>query len=313
MSTPSLRLIVLGLVTIYLVWGSTYLAIRLVVETLPPFLMAGARFILAGLLMSLVLWVCGRFRATPVQWLWNSAVGFFMLLGGNGLVCWAEQTVPSGLATLIVSCNPLMMVLAEWLIFNHSRGSKGAKPSWLVFIGLLIGILGLGLLVVPSLRADIGGEFDPWRIGAIITACFTWTIGSMMSRYGKNPVDPFTGSAIQMICGGVWLTLFGLLVGEWSSFHWASVTWVSVTAWWYLVIAGSLIAFTTFVWLMKHASPTLISTYAYVNPVVAVLLGWAILDEKLDGRTMISAIIIISGVAMMSYGRGQQALRASNQ
>lgn len=313
MSTPSLRLIVLGLVTIYLVWGSTYLAIRLVVETLPPFLMAGARFILAGLLMSLVLLVCGRFRATPVQWLWNSAVGFFMLLGGNGLVCWAEQTVPSGLATLIVSCNPLMMVLAEWLIFNHSRGSKGAKPSWLVFSGLLIGILGLGLLVAPSLQADIGGEFDPWRIGAIITACFTWTIGSMMSRYGKNPVDPFTGSAIQMICGGVWLTLFGLLVGEWSSFDWESVTWVSVTAWWYLVIAGSLIAFTTFVWLMKHTSPTLISTYAYVNPVVAVLLGWAILDEKLDGRTMISAMIIISGVAMMSYGRGQQALKASKQ
>ncbi|MFO0923772.1 MAG: EamA family transporter [Pirellulales bacterium] len=312
MTKPSRWLIVAGLLTIYLVWGSTYLAIRVAVETLPPFLMAGARFLVAGSLVAAILLVTQKFRATYAQWVWNAGVGCLMLLGGNGLVSWAEQTIPSGIATLIVSFNPLMMVFAEWCMYRATNGSKGAKPNALVFLGLSVGIVGLGLLVGPSMGTNGGVSYDMLRIGAIVMACFTWTVGSMMTRYAKTPVDPFTGSAIQMLWGGVWLVLCGTLLGEWSSTDWNAITTGSFVAWLYLVVAGSLIAFTTFVWLMKHTSPTLISTYAYVNPVVAVLLGWIVLNESLDSWTLFSAAIIVAGVALITIGKGLKKSERSN-
>ncbi len=303
MTKPPRWLIAAGLLTIYLIWGSTYLGIRVAVETLPPFLMAGARFLTAGSIVAILVLMTGKFRATPVLWLWNGAIGCLMLLGGNGFVSWAEQKIPSGIATLIVSFNPLMIVVAEWMVWRVTRGRMGGKPNWLVFLGLGLGLAGLGLLVGPSLGSADGGSYDAFRVGALILACLCWTIGSMMSRYGNKPVDPFTGSAIQMLCGGVCLTFVGSLLGEWHATDWHAVTGQSVLAWSYLVIAGSLIAFTTFVWLMNHTSPTLISTYAYVNPIVAVFLGWLVLDEVVDRWTLIAAVIIVAGVASITIGK----------
>lgn len=303
LQAPSALLIAGGLGVIYLVWGSTYLAIKVAVETLPPFLMAGARFLVAGIVMAILLLAMSRFRATGKQWLWNAFVGLFMMVGGNGLVSWAEQTIPSGIATLIVAFNPLMMVTAEWLIWSRTQGGLGAKPNRIVFAGLAIGCSGLAMLVAPSLQGSGGASYDLMRVGAIVLACLTWTIGSMMTRYGGNPVDPFTGAAIQMLCGGVWLIGFGALLGEGSDVQWERFSNASITAWWYLVIAGSLVAFTTFVWLMKHASPTLISTYAYVNPVVAVFLGWLVLNEQIDAWTILSAAVIVVGVATITWGK----------
>lgn len=306
MEAPSRAWIIAGLLVVYLVWGSTYLAIRVAVETMPPFMMAGVRFLVAGVIMTAVLMALGNFKATPQQWAFNILIGLFLLLGGNGLVSWAEQTVPSGIATLVVSFNPLMIVAAEWLIFAFSNGRIGAKPNALVFAGMGVGLVGLGLLVSPSLYAEASGGHDPWRIGAIILACLAWTIGSMMVRYSKNPVDPFSGSAIQMLGGGVWLVLFGLLVGEYGQAVWSAFSVRSIIAWWYLVIAGSLLTFTTYVWLTKHASPTLVSTYAYVNPVVAVFLGWLVLNEVIDRNTYIAAAIIIAGVALITVGKSKR-------
>lgn len=313
MESASRAWIIAGLLVVYLVWGSTYLAIRVAVETMPPFLMAGVRFLVAGAIMTLALMALKKFKATPKQWAFNIVIGLFLLLGGNGLVSWAEQTVPSGIATLVVSFNPLMIVAAEWMIFAYSKGELGAKPNALVFAGMGVGLVGLGLLVSPSLYAEAGGGHDPWRIGAIILACLAWTIGSMMVRYSKNPVDPFSGSAIQMLGGGVWLVLFGGLIGEFSQADLGAYSYRSIIAWWYLVIAGSLLTFTTYVWLTKHASPTLVSTYAYVNPVVAVFLGWLMLNEVIDRNTYIAAAIIIAGVALITVGKGKRPPQAAEE
>jgi len=181
----------------------------------------------------------------------------------------------------------------------------GAKPNTLVFAGMGVGLLGLGFLVSPSLYAEGSGGHDPYRIGGILVACLAWTIGSMMVRYSKNPVDPFSGAAIQMLGGGLWLVLFGWVLGETSQADMTAFSYRSILAWWYLVIAGSLLTFTAYVWLTKHASPTLVSTYAYVNPVVAVLLGWLMLNEVIDLITCIAAVIIIAGVALITLGKGK--------
>ncbi len=311
MASASRASIIAGLLIVYLVWGSTYLAIRVAVESMPPFLMAGVRFLVAGALMTLALIAMGKLKASPSQWLFNFWIGFFLLLGGNGLVSWAEQTIPSGIATLVISFNPLMIVAAEWIIYCYTKERLGAKPNALVFAGMGVGLVGLGLLVSPSLYAEGSGGHDPYRIGGILVACLAWTIGSMMVRYSKNPVDPFSGAAIQMLGGGMWLVLFGWFLGETSQCDIAAFSSRSILAWWYLVIAGSLLTFTTYVWLTKHASPTLVSTYAYVNPVVAVLLGWLMLNEVIDLNTCIAAVIIIAGVALITFGKGKTLATAN--
>ncbi len=324
MTTPSHAKIAAGLIAIYLIWGSTYLAIRVAVETLPPFLMAGSRFVIAGTVLAAILVAKGRFQATRAQWLWNVNVGLWLLLGGNGLVTWAEQSVPSGLATLIVATNPLMIVAAEWVMYRWSRQQLGSTPNRAVLLGIALGLIGLVILVAPSLftpqavhvegQANLGGEHlltpqnivSPIGIGAIVIACLAWTVGSAMTRYARQPVDPFSGAAIQMLGGGAAMVLLGLIVGEHQHADFSGASTRSWIAWVYLITAGSLIAFTTFVWLMKHASPTLVSTYGYVNPIVAVILGWLVLDETIDAWTILSAAFIIAGVAMISLQKSKK-------
>jgi drug/metabolite transporter (DMT)-like permease len=304
---PSRTAIALGLLTVYLVWGSTYLAIRIAVETLPPFLMASARFLTAGIVLATYLKLTGQFAANRRQWMQGAAIGACLLLGGNGLVSWSEQAVPSGIATLIVSLNPLFTVLGDWIVAGIFKdGRRGSKPDWLVFVGIGLGLFGLVLLVGPALTAQDSTHLDLVRVLALVAACVFWCIGSLLTRYLSAPAEPASGAAVQMITGGVWLLLVSTCLGEPSHFHIDQVSVQSMLAWLYLVVLGSLVAFTTFVWLMKHTSPALVSTYAYVNPIVAVFLGWFILGEMVSSRIFIAAAVIVAGVAAITISRGRQ-------
>jgi drug/metabolite transporter (DMT)-like permease len=278
--------------------------------------MASMRFLVAGLLLAGIVHGFQGFRATPKQWFDNAIAGFLMLVGGNGLVSWAEQEIPSGVATLIIALNPVFFVLAEWLIAKFGRTKvAGERPNFWTMLGLALGFLGLLVLAGPwSLSSvsptDIGTALmepapalNPWRVLALVTACISWTIGSLYNRYSAEPAEPFTGAAMQMLWGSLWLIGISLMVGEFPNIRWADFSTASVGAWLYLVVAGSLIGFTSFVWLMKHCSPTLVSTYAYVNPIVAVLLGWWLAGETIDGRVLIASAAIIVGVAIISLSK----------
>ncbi|MGN6543615.1 MAG: EamA family transporter [Aureliella sp.] len=293
--------------TIYVVWGSTYMAIKVAVETMPPLLMAAARFVIAGGILWAILLSTRRFHATARQWRDNAIIGAFMLLGGNGLVVWAEQDAPSGMATLVVSLTPVFIVLAEWLLAMRSgTGAGHARPAPLTIIGLLLGFVGLALLVWPALVAEGGDRVPLLPIAALILASISWTIGSVASRGLSDPAEPLVGAAIQMLGGGLWLALAAWAFGEPQHIAWSAITLESWIAWLYLLLAGSLVAFPCFVWLMQHCSPTLVSTYAYVNPIVAVFLGWWVLDEVVGPRIFLAASVIVAGVAAITYSKSKR-------
>lgn len=285
---------------------------------MPPFLMAGARFVLAGCILALILAATRGLRANARQWRDNLVIGAFMLLGGNGLVVWAEKEIPSGIATLIISLNPIFVVIAEWLLAARAASRHpspqhapiGSRPNAHTLFGLALGFIGLGLLVGPALTAQDGSRLEPLRVLALVLACISWTIGSLATRNLSQPAEPFTGAAIQMIGGGIWLALAACLVGEPWHYSISAITPAAWFAWLYLLIAGSLIAFTAFVWLMKHCSPTSVSTYAYVNPIVAVFLGWLILDEIVGPRIFVAAAVIVCGVALITYSKQRQAAQS---
>lgn len=293
--------LLLAFAAIYLIWGSTYLAIRVAVEALPPFLMAGTRFMLAGSLLYAWLTFKGRARATSRQWLDNAVVGALLLVGGNGLVVWAEQAIPSGITTLIISISPLFMVLIDWLL------PKGAKPTWPTLIGLALGFGGLVLLIGGGVPG--GPPLDLWRCGGLLVACISWSIGSLYSRYTKQPAEPMTAATLQMLLGGTMMLVIGLARGELADFHAASLTLYPVAAWVYLVVAGSLVAFPSYVYVLKHSTPARASTYAYVNPVVAVILGWLILHEPVTGRTLLASAIIVAAVAIIITQKAKVAAK----
>ena len=205
--SPTQAALIAGFTAIYLIWGSTYLGIRIAVETMPPFLMAGVRFLVAGSLLTAWIALTGGFRATRRQWFDNTIIGGLLLLGGNGLVSWAEQKVPSGIATLIISVSPLFIVLLDWLVLLIGKdATRGTRPNAAIFIGIALGFVGLALLVGPDLHHG-AGSLDPWRVGGLIVACLSWGLGSIYTRYARQPAAPFTGAAIQQLTGSVWLLL----------------------------------------------------------------------------------------------------------
>ncbi|MGA2445520.1 MAG: EamA family transporter [Opitutaceae bacterium] len=302
MNTPSRTAFVIAFATIYLVWGSTYLGIRVAVETLPPFLMAGARFIVAGGVLAGWLAVTRGFRATTHQWRDNAIIGTFLLLGGNGLVAWAEQYIPSGLTALIIGSQPMMMVLTEWAW----RG--GHRPTVLTGAGLLLGFAGVTWLAAPWENAATGG-LNPGGVTAILVGGVFWAFGSIYGRRVRKPAEPLTASALQMLCGGVALMLTAFAHGDFAGFSPAAVSARSWLAFVYLILVGSLVGFSTFVWLMKHSTPARVSTYAYVNPIVAVFLGWLILGEPITARTLAAAAVIVLSVVVITTQRGRGAVR----
>lgn len=292
--------IALALATVYVIWGSTYLAIRFAIETLPPFGMAGVRFLVSGAM----LYAWSRWRGAPrpsrVNWSSAALIGGLLLLGGNGGVVWAEQRVDSGLAALLVSTVPIWMVLFEWL----RRG--GTRPTVGVIAGMALGFGGLILLVRPS-GAGAGNEtgIDPLGAVVLLLACVSWAWGSIKSRYVTLPESPLMATGLEMLTGGAMLLAVGLLTGEAARFDPAAVSTRSMLALGYLVMFGSLAGFTAYVWLLRVASPALVSTYAYVNPVVAVLLGWGLANEPLTGGMLGAAAVILTGVALITVFRNR--------
>jgi drug/metabolite transporter (DMT)-like permease len=304
---PSRTALIAGFAAIYIIWGSTYLGIRVAVETIPAFLMASARFLVAGALVAGFITLTRGFKATAKQWRDNTIVGGFLCLGGNGLVSWAEERVPSGIATLIISAGPVFIVLMDWAVHAWSKdGSRGTRPNALTFAGLALGFAGLAILVGPDVVATGVDGLDPWRVLGLLGATFFWGVGMLIMRYVREPAEPFTASGIQMLSGSGWLFLVSLATGELSRFDPSGITGRSVLAWVYLIIFGSLIGFSTFTWLMKHSTPAKVSTYAYVNPVVAVFLGWAVLDERVSPRIFVAAAIIIAGVALITVAKNKK-------
>jgi drug/metabolite transporter (DMT)-like permease len=288
-----------ALAAVYVLWGSTYLAIAVAIETIPPLLMAGVRYLIAGSL--LYGWARWRGAALPSRIHWRSAllIGGLLLLGGNGGLVWAEQRVASGTAALLVSMMPLWLVLLDWL------RPGGTRPGWKVFAGIGLGLVGLILLVRPTSGGSGGssGHLDPLGVGVLIVGAMSWAWGSLRSREVPLPESPLLATAMEMLSGGALLVLGGLVLGEGAQFHLAGITLRSSLALVYLITAGALVGFTAFVWLLRVASPVVVGTYAYVNPIVAVFLGWLILGEPLTGRTLAAAAVIISGVVLITLSR----------
>lgn len=296
--SPSRSRVIAAFAAVYIVWGSTYLAIRYAVETMPPFLMAGARFIASGVL--LYAWARRRGAPKPTGREWRDAVitGVLMLCLGNGAVGWAEQRVPSGLAALLVAVVPLWMVLIDW------ARPKGERPRALVIAGVVVGLAGLYVLIGPSGLTD-GGAADLVGALVLVAASLAWACGSIFNRYGARPESAALSTGLQMLGGSVALVAIGLAQGEGAQLHLSQVSMQSWIGWIYLVTFGSLIGFTAYIYLLKTVSPAKASTYAYVNPLVAVFLGWAIAGESVTTRTIAAAAIILTGVAMITVSQGR--------
>ncbi|MEU9075642.1 EamA family transporter [Kitasatospora sp. NPDC048538] len=289
-SRPSGGAVWLALAVVYVVWGSTYLAIRITVETMPSFLSASARFLTAGLLLAGYLLVRqgpAALRVSPREFGSAALVGVLLLTGGNGLVVLGETSVPSGLAALLVAAVPLWMVLLT--------AAGGERPRRAELAGVLLGLVGLGVLSAPA----IGGDIAPAGVVLIVCATLCWASGSFASKRITMPRNVLAASAYQMLAGGLADLLIGLVRGEHQGLDLGAVSgrsWLSLA---YLVLFGSLLAFTAYAWLLRSAPLTLVATYAYVNPVVAVLLGWMILAEPLTGSTLAGGAIVVAGVCLV--------------
>ncbi|MEK7710701.1 MAG: drug/metabolite exporter YedA [Planctomycetota bacterium] len=290
---PTVLGVAAAFAAIYIIWGSTYLAIRYAVETLPPFLMAGTRFLTAGAL--LYSWQRFRGIGRPKRMHWRSAaiIGGLLLLGGNGGVVWAEQTVPSGVTALLITTVPIWMVLVEWL------RRDGIRPDGAVVVGILLGLAGVVVLVGSN---DLGGGVPLNRVGAIVlvAASLSWSIGSIYSRSAPLPDSPLLLTAMEMLCGGGLLFVAGLLSGEAGRVTAADISLRSVLSLGYLIVFGSLIAFSSYVWLLGVTTPARVSTYAFVNPVVAVLLGVTVAGEPFGVRTAGATVIIVTAVVLIT-------------
>lgn len=307
---PATLSVAVALATVYVVWGSTYLAIAFVVETMPPFLAAAARFLVAGGMLLAYLAAQSRWRrsrgadpiARPrlVEWRTALVVGGLLLLGGNGMVMTAEQTVPSGIAAVLIATVPIWMSLFDAVVTRR-------RPSALVIGGLLVGLAGVAILLLPT---DGVAELDPFGIGLLVFAAVAWAIGSIYARHGPLPRNQLMGTGMQQIAGGGCLLLAALAAGDFAQLDVAAISLESWLGLAFLIVFGSLAGYTAYVWLLGNVPVTTASTYAYVNPIVAVALGMLLRGEQLTLRTLLAAILIIGAVVAMVTGRPRQAEEA---
>lgn len=291
MSTPPRWLVLANLWAIYLVWGSTYLAIRVAVETIPPFLGAGIRFIIAGLIVAAYLQLRGRLDLAMIgrrELAASALVGGLLLLGGNGLVMTAEKTVPSGLAALLIASEPLFIVVLRIVV--------GQRISRTTLASIVVGLVGVAVLVLPAAGGGIGALTGPL---ILLVASLSWATGSFSSQRLPLPRDPLVSTSLQMLLGGLLLCAASVALGEAGAVRPAEISLASAAALGYLVVFGSLVGFTAYTWLLHHAPVSTVSTYAYVNPVVAVFLGWAILGEQISTPILVGAAIIVASVAFV--------------
>jgi drug/metabolite transporter (DMT)-like permease len=284
----------LALITVYLLWGSSYLAAAVTNRSLPPLLMLSVRFLIAGAL--LYAWSSRRGHVAaerPGRRQWGAAavVGGLLLVVDSGGVTWAQQRVASGVAALLVASVPLFIAALDRAIFGIKLGFGAAA-------GIATGLLGVGMLVGPSAKIDALGA------AVILLGSLSWAAGSVYARVAPLPKAPVLSTAMQLLCAGVLLGIVGLSTGEGSRVHLGSVSLASYAAFVFLIVFSSIIAFTVYGWLLQNASTSLSSTYAYVNPAVAVLLGWALLGEHVGSKEIASGAVILASVAMIVFGKG---------
>ncbi len=289
---PSPALVWGPLLAVYLIWGTTYLGIRVVNQTLPPLLAAGVRFSIAG--AALFVWAIRRGdrdgdRPKAAQWKAAFVVGALLLVGGNGGVVWAERTVPSGVVALIIALVPLWMALFDRVALRTPLGGR-------TVVGLVLGFAGTALLIGQGVEAR---SFDLLGASFAFGASIAWAAGSLYSRRAPLPKRPLVGNGMQQLVGGGLLLLLGVAIGELGDIHPERFSTASMLALAYLIVFGSLVAFTSYLWLLRTARTALVSTYAYVTPVVAVFLGWLILDEPVGMRTIVAAAVIVIAVALI--------------
>jgi len=294
-----LGLVIAAFAIVYVIWGSTYLGIRFAVESIPPFLMAGSRHLAAGLVLFAFARARGAKAPTGIEWRDATIAGTLMLVIGNGGVTWAEQMIPSGIAALLVALTPVWMVLIDW------ARPGGVRPRALVGMGLIVGLAGVVILARKQMSGT--SSADGWGVAALLAASICWALGSVFNRTARKPASAFLGVALQMITGGVILLAISALQGEAKQFSFARVTALSFWSWLYLTIAGSLVAYTAYVWLLHATTPARVATYAYVNPLIAVLLGCTIGREVFSSELFLAGgLIIVAVVLVLRGGTGSQ-------
>jgi len=289
---PWLRLAA-AFLAVYLIWGSTYLAIRFAIDTLPPFFMAGARNAIAGTLLFAWTRLRGAPRPRLIHWREAAIVGGLMLLAGNGGVTWAEQHIPSGMVALMIATTPLWMVLLQAL------PRAGVRPAGRVLVGIALGLGGVGMLVATG-RLEGGRHLDLFGVAVVLFAALSWSAGSLYTRRARLPANPTQGVSMEMLAGGGLLLLAAAISGEWARLDLSALSLRSGLAFLYLIVFGSMLGFSAYLWLLRHTTPARAATYAYVNPVVAVLLGWAFAGEPLTGQTLLAAAVIVAAVAIIT-------------
>jgi drug/metabolite transporter (DMT)-like permease len=277
-----------ALASLYLIWGSTYFAIAVAVRSLPPLLMAGLRFVVAGSILLVVLRLCGQAWPDRRQWLGATLVGSLLLLGGNGTVCLVAHAVPSGVIALVLACTTLFVVLVGWL-------GGGSRPTSRLIAAIACGLVGVGILVHHPDQT-----WPVWGILALLGACLSWALGTVVSKRVPQIPSPWIATGAQMLTGGVVIIALASARGEWADVHPETITQASLLAWGYLVFFGSICGFGSYVWLLRHASPALATSYGYVNPVVALGLGAWLNSEILGVQTLIAGGVIVASVALIA-------------
>lgn len=287
----------LALLSIYIIWGSTYLAILFVVQTIPPFIGAGIRFLISGAILLIWRGLARDPRPTRLQWRSAAIVGTLLLVGGNGLLSWSEQKIPSGIAALLIGSVPF------WLVLIEALRPGGIKPTWQSILGLAIGFTGIVLLVGPA--EFVGGTKQYNIIGILVCllAAFLWSVGSIYSRSADLPNSALMTTGMEMLAGSIGLFILATLTGEWQRFSMDAISQKSLYGLIYLILIGSLVGFVSYAWLLRHAPVSLVATYAYVNPLVAILLGSLLANEPLTPRIIIAAAVIIGSVVLINTSK----------
>lgn len=304
---PKKIAVVAAFAALYLIWGSTYLGILFAIQSIPPLLMAGTRFLLAGVILYSAARMSGAPPSPQADWRTALIVGACLLLGGNGGVTLSEQYVPSGIAALLVATVPIYIALLSWL-FGMSK-----RPSTMTWLGLGGGFVGVGVLIGPALRFSPGSGSPHAWIGMTMLLCSSliWSAGSLYSRTAKNAPSPFLAAGQQMLCGGGLLLIAGIARGELQGFDPRQITTQSLVAFVYLVLIGGIIGYVSYAWLLRYCDPAKVATYAYVNPIVAVLLGALFAHETLSLRTLLAAGLIVGSVAIVIMAQQMKPKGAS--
>jgi drug/metabolite transporter (DMT)-like permease len=291
-------MVVVALLSVYIVWGSTYLGIKIAIETFPPFLMAGIRFLIAGALLYGFVVVKEKKHPKLIEWRDTTIIGTLLLLGGNGLVVIAEKTIPSSIAAIVVATVPLWMIVIAWFLKIQT------KPNKSTLVGTLIGFIGVVILMFPSHQEHL--RFDTFGLLITLLGAILWSLGSIYSQKATLPSSVMLSTAMQMLSGGLVLIITATLFGEWQQFQIETLSSRSLLALSYLIFIGSLVGFSAYVWLLKNASPYLASTYAFVNPIVALFLGYLFADEVLGVKALIATMLIISAVVMITLFKAKK-------